>query len=1030
LATGAALAVDVNETDGEQRRVTLMFADISGSTELVEHLDPEAAANLLDPLIALMTATAERYEATVSPRGDGILAMFGAAGATEDNAVRACLAALEILQRLGPEEPCVRIGIHYGEVALLSGRRGPSRENFFGPAIHIAARLEQTVEPGSASLSTEAYELVRDFVQAEPLPPVQVKGISQPLSRFRLLGVRATSRWRARLGRGLTPFINRTAESAALAEFLQRDAGPGAHLLQVLGQAGIGKSRLVHEVLQTEAARSCCVIALAGPIHRGQAGFDPLAHWLHDLARDSAGRNSEGQPRELVETLPGAAALPVEAKQQLVRYLGLGEVTQRRVADLDSMTPTSMIAPIATIIAAMARGRRVLLACEDAETLDNRNLEQIAALAAAVAEHGPTVMLVFSSRRALKLPAHRFATRKTLRLPALEPDVARQLLSRIHPESRRRSDLAEAILAKADGNPLFLEEVCALLRTRPAGQDTDDADAGAIPDRIEALIADRLARIPQQAQMLLRVCSVLGNNFSPNLLSAVGGQTAEAVEEQLARLKAERLLHDVAGAAAPLVSFSHVLVRDVAYRTLLPSRRRGIHEKVVRWLEQSASPGDPDNLAHHAVNARLWPEALRYLQQAAVAAAERAGYPAAERHLRQALKIAELLPQDKATRTTMVEILVGLRSLLALDLRHAEADILLDRAQALAVDLGPEQRLLIMVKRIRMLNTSGRVREATLVANQTRQGAGEIGHVGLQLAAMYFLGQTCFYTGRFSAGEATLTEAAQLLQDSADASDLAVGNTRVMIPATRATMRGLVGRFNEAEQDVAQAMRIAIDRNVAYDLCFARFVAGAVQLQQRHLAEAEDAFRLGLEGAEHHALRALLPWLNVGLGHTLLLGGSTNAAIAALTEAHEVAKASGRVLSQMSAATCLIAAYGGSGGLIPALRYAEEAVQVGARHTLRAFLVAALRNRGAALAARETTRDAGIRSVRQALALARKLGTRPDIAHCLATLAAISDCSTEAAEAGSIYRQIGMGHWAKHVLGAAAASVPLSIIAA
>ena len=177
-------------------------------------------------------------------------------------------------------------------------------------------------------------------------------------------------------------------------------------------------------------------------------------------------------------------------------------------------------------------------------------------------------------------------------------------------------------------------------------------------------------------------------------------------------------------------------------------------------------------------------------------------------------------------------------------------------------------------------------------------------------------------------------------------------------------------------------------------------------------------FRLGLEGAERHGLRALLPWLNAGLGHTLLLGGSTNAAIAALTEAHELAKASGRVLSQMSAAIGLVAAYGGTGGLLPALRYADEAVQLGcATHAARLPCRRAARQRRGAGRAGRHAREAGIRSVRQALALARKLGTRPDVAHCLATLAAISGCAHAAAEAEALYRQLGMGHWAKHVLG-------------
>ena len=583
MATGVAPVLDAHATDGEQRRVTMMFADITGSTELVAHLDPEATANLLDPMIAAMTETAERYGGAVSPRGDGILAMFGATGASEDNAVRACLAALEILRHVGDSKPRVRIGIHHGEVALLTHRQGPARENFFGPAIHVAARLEQTAEPGSANLSAEAYDLVHDFVRAEPLPPVQAKGISQPLARFRLLGLRATSRWRARLERGLTSFINRKAEAAALADFLQRAVGPGAHLLQVLGQAGIGKSRLVHEALHTDAVQDCCVIALAGPIHRGHAGYDPLVQWLRDVARDSAGWNSDDEPSSLVEKLPGATLLSAEAKRQLVRYLGLGETTQTRVADFDAIAPVSIIAPIATIIEAMARGRRVLLACEDAETLDNRSLEHLAALSDAVAARGPIVMLVLSSRRTLKLPAKKFATRKTLRLPALEPEVARQLLARIHPDTRRRADLADTILAKADGNPLFLEEVSAMLLTRPAGRDADDGDASAIPNKIEALIADRLSHIPQQTQMLLRVCAVLGSSFSPELLPAVSGQSAAAVQEQLARLKAERLLHD----AESRIGFSHLLVRDVAYRTLLPSRRRSIHEKVLRLLEHA-----------------------------------------------------------------------------------------------------------------------------------------------------------------------------------------------------------------------------------------------------------------------------------------------------------------------------------------------------------------------------------------------------------------------------------------------------------
>ena len=1037
MEIGAAPAITTADADGEQRRVALMFADISGSTELVEHLDAESAANLLDPLIGMMTDTVERYAGSVSPRGDGILAVFGLAGATEDNTVRACFAALEILRRLDGQEARVRIGIHHGEVAILSGRRGPSRENLFGPVIHVAARLEQTTEPGSISLSLAAYELARDFVEAEPLPSLRVKGMSKPLERYRLLGIRTASRWRARLGRGLTPLIGRQAELATFAAFLRGAAGPGAHpgahLLQVLGQAGTGKSRLVHEALRGETARACQVITLTGPVHRGYSGYDPLAHWLRELTAN--GLIDARQPRDPVAALPGAAALSDAEREQLGRYLGVIEAVPARVVDLDTVAPLHVIAPIAKVIAAMGRGRPVILSCEDGETLDNTRLGHLAAVSAAVAACGSPIALVVSSRRPLKLPADRFTTRKTLRLGQLAPDEARQLLVRLYPELRRRADLIEPILAKADGNPLFLEEVAALLLAREDQHDKADpvrpsADADAIPDRIEALIADRLARIPQQGQTLLRVCAVLGSVFSPDILAAVTGLSAGTVDEQLTKLKAERLLFDVPAVTGPRLGFNHPLVRDVAYRTLLPSRRRGIHETVLRLLERTETSADADELAHHAVNARLWPEALRYLRRAAVVAAERAGYATAERHLRQALKIAETQPQDWPARSGMVEIMVGLRSLLALDLRHAEADALLDRAQVLAGDLEPERRLSISVKRIRTLNTRGQVREAVTVAGQTRQGASAIGHVGLQLAASHFLGQSYFYIGRFSAGEATLTEAARLLPASSDTTDVEVGSPAVLIHATRAGIRGFLGRFRDAERDAAEAVAIAASRDSAYDRCFAQVASGLVHLQQRQLAEAEAAFTLGLEGAERHVMRALLPLLKAGLGHTLLLGGSINAAIAALTEAHEIGRDHGRVLSQMWADVGLTAAYGSTGGRILALRHAEEAVRLGAQHTLRGFLVGALRGRGALLADEAETREAGLHSVRQALALARKLGMRPGIAHCLATLATISGRESDAVEAAAAYRALGMGEWAEHVFGADGTPVQINIIAA
>ena len=1001
--------------DGVQRRAAVMFADISRSTELIEHLEPEQAAALLDPLIGVMTETVERYGGSISPRGDGVLAMFGISGTAEDSTARACFAALEILQRLKDAPGHVRIGIHQGEVALLTGPRRQSRENLFGPTIHIAARLEQSAEPGTATISADAYASVQDFVEVEPLPAVDAKGVSRKLQRYRLLGVRSTDRWRARLVQGLSPFVGRGTELGALIQFLRDKVTESVCIVQVLGPPGIGKSRLVHEFLRSEPAQACYVVALAGPLHRGYTGHDPIAAWLREAAADS------------IDRLPGFAQLSASERERLARFVDLETPANIRVAELDSVTPLRAIGPIARLVAAAARGRRVIISCEDAETLGDDRLAQIGALAGSIATHDLPVMLVISSRRAVKLPADLHTARKTLRLPALGSDDAKVLLSRLHPKLRGRSALIEPILAKAAGNPLFLEEVAALF-LGDEHRDTGQGAAAAIPDRIEALIMDRLARVPRQTQTLLLSSSVLGDAFSPSLLVAITEQCASLVDEHLARLKTERLLQEVPAAPEPRLAFSHPLIREVSYATLLPSRRRSLHEKVLRALESRLSVASVEELSHHAVNARLWPEALRYLQQAAIAAVERSAFASAEQHLRRALSIAEEQTQEPTAQRTMVDVMLGLRSLLALDLRHEEADALLDRAQALATTLEPQMRLAIQVRRIRAFNSSGRLQQAIAVALDTRREAQSADNPTMQLATAHFLGQSYFYVGRFAVGDAVLSEAATLSPRKSQATDLAVGDPQVLIPATRAGIRAFVGRFTEAEHDAASAIAAAQSDNAVYDLAFAQFVSGLVHLKQRRLEEAEAAFRTALDSAARHNLRSLLPSLNVGLGYTLLLGGSTNEAISALADAHDLASFSNRVLNRMWSATGLAAAHGATGGSVVALRYADEAVTLGARHTLRGLLVTALRCRGALLAAEPETHADGIRSVRQALTLARKLGMQPDIAHGLATLGAITGDESATAQARATYRTLDMGAWGEHVL--ERSSVPLSIIAA
>lgn len=1031
----AELAADLEQTgnDGEQRLVTLMFADIAGSTALVQHLEPEEAADLINPLVQAMTAAVERYRGTVSPRGDGVLAIFGLPGSAEDNAVRACLAALDILAAVPGTDgaPRVRIGIHHGEVALLpvGSQRKTNRPvgyDAFGAAVHVAARLEQTADPGSICLSAEMAALVKDFASTRPLPGIELKGFAgRKVERAQLLAVRATSRWHARMARGLTPFVGRQDELALVSEWVAARYR-GARLLQVQGPAGIGKSRLVHEALRAEPETRSYLIKLSGAIHRGFTGHDPLAAWLLGVVRGPLSQADGTSHGDAIEALQRIAGFSAEAAEAVARYLGLMPSSDKSVAELRIKGQLLLAPRIAALIAALAAGRRIILSCEDGEALDAPTLELLTSVVADLSRSAVPVLLLISTRRRLSLSAKVFAARRTVRLRPLPGDAARQLLLRINP-SFREARLAERVLAKAEGNPLYLEEVAALLLTRPAAD--NEPDEPIIPNQIGALIVDRLAQIPYQLQLLLQSCSVLGMEFSPDLLTAMVDGDSSLISQQLARLQAENLLDarrdPVTGAER--LAFRHALLRDMTYKTLLPSRRRRFHARVAELLEPlvATDPHRLDEICHHAVKARLWRPALGYLQRAAIAAAERTAYAAAEQHLQRALEITQSLPPDYATRSAAVDIVLGLRMLLAMDLRYEEAGRLLDQAQKIANDqaagaLGPEVRLSIQVRRVHVLNSLGRMREATVVAKEAHRTATALGNPSSQIWAAHFLGQTCFYVGRYHQGETALSEGVSLLPGSTVASSMRFGSLPVLVHATRAGVRGFLGKFAEAEADIQRARALAAEENRPYDIAFTHLSAGMVQLQRRRIPQAEAVFRLGLQAAEGHGLKALLPSLKAGVGHSLLLAGSTNAAIDALGDAYETAKGHGRVLIHMWSSIGLAAAYGAAGGLVPALRHAEEAVQLGARHTLRGYLVAALRSKGVLLAMNADTRAEGIATIRRALALARKLRTEPDIAACLLALhvASGSGHPDAAQEARARFAALGMSAWADIALSA------------
>ncbi|HKR99218.1 MAG TPA: adenylate/guanylate cyclase domain-containing protein, partial [Candidatus Dormibacteraeota bacterium] len=594
--------------------VTVLFSDVTGSTSLGEELDPEVLHGVIGRYFAEIRATIERHGGTVEKFiGDAVMAVFGIPRVQEDDALRAIRAAAEIRRRLPAvaEEVGVglrfRTGVNTGLVLVGEG------ENLaVGDAVNVAARLEQAAAPGEILLGPETLQLVRDAVRVEPLEPLALKGKARPVPAFRLLDVDPHAPGYARHLE--VPLVGRARELGLLGAAWDRAvAESGCHLFTLLGAAGVGKSRLVAELLSTLGDE---VSLLSGRcLHYGEAiTFWPLREALVDV----------GEPAEpvLKRLRSGGAPTPEELffeVRRLLESLAAQRPVILHVDDLQWAEPTLL--DLLDHIVELSRGAPILVLCAARPEL----LEDRPAWGGG------------------KLNA------TSLLLEPLTTAECEALLEwlgdGLDPDSRRR------VVAASDGNPLFLEEMAALAR---------ETGTVAVPATIQALLAARLERLGVEEREALERGAIEGEVFHRLAVRALAGERTEtAVDQQLAGLIRKELIrpHPATIQGEDAFRFRHLLIRDAVYESLPKARRAELHEQFARWLEDQADGGivDRDEIAgwhleqtlHYqlelgqAVEEILARDAADHLHAAGRRARERRDVPAAKHLLERALALAQ-----------------------------------------------------------------------------------------------------------------------------------------------------------------------------------------------------------------------------------------------------------------------------------------------------------------------------------------------------------------------------------------------------
>ena len=1011
-----------DETHAERRRATILFADIQDSTELIRDLDPEAATRLLDPPIKLMLDAVARYHGTVSHvLGDGIVAIFGAPAASEDHAVMACLAAHAMLESLDARHAGAiraRIGLHSGDVVVRHVQIGKSNTyDSVGAAVHIAARLEQTAEPGTACISATTYELAKGFINARRLSPVAMKGIDGEVERYLLLGMnKAASRWSVRSARGLSAFTDRVREVKWLATALQRSGTGGGLAVHIAGPPGIGKSRLLHEFL-SGGAEQYCVFRLAGSPHTKDAAFQPIRSWMLDWIG--------------IRPSDPAAAAQAKLDAALRSFEGFTDIDHVRLSSLLGLRdrpPSGVGHPVlpvalrteqtlAKAFNGIAAGRLIVLACDDVDCFDPMSLELLEAL---IVEMDTTpFLLITTSRSRFRLSPGITVPTQSLNLRPLSDADARKFLAQHDPRFLEGRELTQAVIQKTSGNPLFLEEVASLVVQDQAG----DAGLGrnnggidrltlAIPDRIEPLIADRLAKLSNKQRRLLELCAVIGNDVPLYLLASLAGYDEAELENRLERLHARRLIYRNEGDAGSY-SFRHSIIRDVCFNGMLLATRRSYHARILEVLERDIGPRHDlraDDLCYHAINAELWDKAVVHLRAAADAAVERSAFKTGEFYLMRASEIAAKLPETDATLRVRIDILLSLRNLIGATAKYAETKRLLDQAEEIARKLGdPDCHARVLASRIHVLSILGDLKAAVSAGNRARTLARKAGDRSLLALSNFFLGQTRFNRGEFSKAETAFLENAAILRGPPIALRLgAMATLTVSNPANLAAVQAFQSRFEAAERSAHQALQAANATARPYDMTLADLYHGVVLLQGRSAEAATEAFTRALELARLRELEQLLPPVLVGLGQAQLLSGDLDRGLDRLKEAHELSVAQNRYMLQIWAASSLALVMTQLGRARDAVPLAHGAVVAAKRYGFAGFQIQALRSLGLAQTA---VGDKGAAAtLERALGLSRNVGARAESAHCHVALSACrhDKAGAHVDAARRIYAEIGM----------------------
>jgi class 3 adenylate cyclase len=699
--------------EGERKLVTVFFADVANYTAISEKLDPEEVHQIMDGCFKILMDEIHKYEGTINQfTGDGVMALFGAPVAHEDHAQSACHAALAIQKALGKYgeglrddhgiDFKMRIGLNSGNVVVGSiGDDLRMDYTAIGDTTNLASRMEGMAKPGQSMVSQNTYILTRDFFEFKPLGKVEVKGKKEALESYELIKPsEVETRIEAAALRGLSKFIGRGREMEAIKEILEKARSGSGQVIGVVGEAGVGKSRLLLEMRNMLPQGGHTYLEGRCLHYGGSMAYLPILDILRSYFDIKEGDIESGIKEKIQEKIH---QLDERLKTVLPSFQEILSLTVDDGAYLQlepSVRKIRAFEAIRDLLVRVSETQPLVLAVEDLHWIDKISEEFLGYLIDSLANTHILLILLYRPEYTHQWGPKSHYSR--IGMDQLSTRNSAELVEVILEGGEVVPELRELILGRAGGNPLFVEELTQSLLENGSIERKEheyilsqQASEIEVPDTLQGIIAARIDRVEESLKRVMQLASVIGREFAYRILQTVMGMREE-LKSSLIRLQGLEFIYEKNLFPELEYIFKHALTQEVAYHSLLHKRRKEIHEKIGKAIEELY----PDRLeeyyallAYHYMRSDNRGKAIEYLDRTNRKAAKLNAMEEAKAYFEQAMKLLDTLPENEINREQRISLIVNQSLVFTLLYQLPAYYDLLTCYEQMAIDLGNQELL-------------------------------------------------------------------------------------------------------------------------------------------------------------------------------------------------------------------------------------------------------------------------------------------------------------------------------------------------